>query len=296
MVTPEKLQRERAVFSAFIYDLFLIGPYFWVALQVGSLTILGEVMRGGLLITVAILSWVTLRKIHRGRTGDYDFGMGKVEQILSLSVAVLLTASMIFIWVKLLAKTAVGDQQAGFVNYVAVGLAFANLCANFLPLIPLYKAMKSGKSVLVKTQFHAKIAKTIGSIVVTLCVALNQLSTNGELALWAERIGVVIVTLVTVHAAYELIRSSLPDLLDRTLPEDLQVKINQVLARHYSDYDALSWCRSRQSGSDIEVHVGLGFAGNLPFGTVARITKAIVDDMESAIPNSRVTVTPVIAE
>ena len=94
MVTPEKLQRERAVFSAFIYDLFLIGPYLWVALQVGSLTILGEVMRGGLLITVAILSWITLRKIHRGQTGDYDFGMGKVEQILSLSVAVLLTASM----------------------------------------------------------------------------------------------------------------------------------------------------------------------------------------------------------
>lgn len=296
MVSPEKLQRERALFSAFIYDLFLVGPYLWVALQVGSLTLLGEVMRGVLLITVAILSWLTLRKIHRGRTGDYDFGMGKVEQILSLSVAVLLTASMIFIWVKLLSRSASGEQHVGFLNYLAVGLAFANLCANCAPLLPLYRAMKTGKSVLVTTQFRAKVTKSIGSVVVTLCVALNQLSSNGDLALWAERAGVFVVTLVTLHAAYELLKSSLPDLLDRTLPEDLQVKINQVLARHYSDYDALKWCRSRQSGSSIEVHVGLGFAGDLAFANVARITKSVVDDMEASIPGSRVTVTPVIAD
>lgn len=296
MLTPEKLQRERAVFSAFIYDMMLIPPYLWIAIQVGSLTILGEVMRGILLVTVAVLSWQTLRKIHRGQTGDYDFGMGKVEQILSLCVGVLLTASMVFIWVKLLNRSPGGAQQVGFLNYLAVGLTFANLCANLAPLPPLYKAMKTGKSVLVATQFKAKIAKSIGSIVVTLCVALNQLSGNGELALWAERVGVVIVTLVTLHAAYELLTSSLPDLLDRTLPEDLQVKINQALARHYDHFDALAWCQSRQSGSSIEVHVGLGFAGDLAFSQVARISRAVVDDIESAIPGSRVTVTPVIAE
>jgi hypothetical protein len=38
--------------SAFAYDLLLIGPYLWVAIQVGSLTILGEVLRGALMITV----------------------------------------------------------------------------------------------------------------------------------------------------------------------------------------------------------------------------------------------------
>lgn len=296
MVTPEKLQRERALFSAFIYDLFLVGPHLWVTLQVGSLTLLGEVMRGVLLITVAVLSWLTLRKIHRGQTGEYDFGMGKVEQILSLSVAVLLTASMVFIWIKLLSRSASGNSQVGFMNYLAVVLCFANLCANCAPLLPLYRAMNTGKSVLVTTQFRAKVTKSIGSVVVTLCVALNQLSSNGELALWAERAGVVVVTLVTLHAAFELLKSSLPDLLDRTLPEDLQVKINQVLARHYSDYDALKWCRSRQSGSSIEVHVGLGFAGELAFAKVARITKTVVDDIEASIPGSRVTVTPVIAD
>jgi ferrous-iron efflux pump FieF len=295
-MAPQELQSERAMLSAFAYDLLLIGPYLWVALQVGSLTIMGEVVRGALLITVGIISLITLRKIHRGQTGGYDFGMGKMEQILSLCVAVLLTASMIFIWIKLMNRSPSGTQQVSFVNYLAIGLAFANLCANLAPIPPLYKAMKFGKSVLVTTQFRAKIAKSIGSVVVTLCVALNQLTSNGALALWAERVGVVFVTLVTLHAAYELIKSSLPDLLDHTLSEDLQVKINQVLARHYDNYDALKWCRSRQSGASIEVYVGLGFAGDMVFAQVARITKAVVDDIEASIPRSRVIVTPVVAD
>ncbi len=296
MITPREQQSERALLSAFVYDLMLIGPYLWVALQVGSLTILGEVIRGALLITVGIISLVTMRKIHRGQTGGYDFGMGKLEQILSLCVAVLLTASMIVIWVKLLNRSPGGTQQVSFLNYLAIGLTFANLCANLAPIPPLYKAMKHGNSVLVITQFRAKITKSIGSVVVTLCVALNQLSSNGVLAFWAEFVGVVFVTLVTLHAAYELIKSSLPDLLDHTLSEDLQVKINQVLARHYDNYDALKWCRSRQSGTDIEVYLGLGFAGDMAFAQVARITEAVVDDIESVIPRSRVIVTPVMAD
>lgn len=296
LLTPEKLQRERAVFASFIYDCLLIVPYFWVAVQVGSLTLLGEVLRGALLIGAAVASWTTLRRIHRGQTGAYDFGLGKVEQIISLLVAVLLCVSTVFIWYKLLTGPQTPEPQVGMMNRVAVGLAFLNLCANAAPLLPLYKAMQTGTSVLVTAQFRAKIAKTIGSAVVTVCVALNQLSGNAEISWWAERSGVLIVTLVTLHAAWQLLGSALPDLLDRTLPEDQQMRINQVLTRHYHSYDALKWCQSRQSGSAVEVHVGLGFAPHIAFGEVARIAKDVVNDIEAAIPGSRVTVTPVLPD
>jgi divalent metal cation (Fe/Co/Zn/Cd) transporter len=267
-----------------------------VAIQVGSLTLLGEVLRGALLISVAIASWVTLRRIHRGQTGAYDFGMGKIEQILSLMVAVLLCVSMAFLWYKALSQMEAAPHQVSTISVVAVGLAFLNLCANAAPLFPLYAAMKTGKSVLVSAQFRAKIAKTIGSVVVTACVALNQLSSDAQLSWWADRAGVAIVTIVTLHAVYELLNSAIPDLLDRTLPEDQQIRINQVLVRHYDSFEALKWCQSRQSGSDTEVHVGLGFAAHIPFGEVARITRAVVDDIEAAIPGSRVTVTPVLPD
>lgn len=282
------------MFSAFIYDCLLIGPYLWIALSVGSLTMLAEVMRGFLLVLVAILSWVTLRKIHRDQTSAYDFGMGKVEQILSVCVAVLLCVSMAFVWYKAVNKPDSIPQEIAALNIIAVCLVFANLCANAAPLLPLYRAAKTGRSVVVQTQFRAKITKTIGSIVVTVCVAINQLSTSAALSLWADRVGVMIVSIVTLHAAYGLLKSSIPDLIDRTLPEDQQIKINQVLAKYYHDFEALKWCQSRQSGSDVEVHVGLGFREDMSFGHVARITRSVVEDIEAAIPGSRATVTPVL--
>ena len=296
MVTPEQLQREKAVFFAFFYDCLIIVPYLWVSLQVGSLTMLAEVLRGFLLITVASLSWLTLRKIHRGKTGAYDFGMGKVEQILSLLVALLLFMSMGFVWYKAIGERESLPHAASFLNFVAVGLSLANLGANAAPLWPLYRATKTGNSILVVTQFRAKFAKTISSVVVTLCVALNQLSGDPVLSWWADVMGIAIVSAVTLHAAYELVRSAIPDLLDRTLPEQHQIKINQVLAKYYNHFDALKWCQSRQSGSNIEVQVGLGFREHLTFGEVARISKSMVDDIEAAIPGSRATVTPVLPD
>ena len=296
MLTPELRQRERAIFSAFILDCALAPPLLWVALQVHSLTLLAEVLRSVLLVTVAILSWATLRKIHRGQTGGYDFGLGKMEQFLSLFVAVLLCASLVFVWYRSILAEGGAAADPGFLSFLAVGLSFANCLTNAVPLPVLHKARKTGKSVLVETQFRTKLSDTLGSFVVTICVAINQLSADRALAAWADIAGVTIVTVVTLHAIYELLKSSVPDLLDRTLPEHHQIRINQVLARHYHDFDALKWCRSRQSGSSMEVHVGLGFSGQLPFAQVARITKAVVDDIEAAIPGSRVTVTPVLPD
>lgn len=295
-LSSEKTLRERAVFASFIYDVVPLPIACYVAVASGSLTMLGEALRGVFLVTMAILSWITLRRIHRGRVGGYDFGLGKVEQLLSVLVAFALLASIAFIWYKSFTRTAVISHEIAAMNILAVGMTFLNFCANAAPLPLLYKAKKTGRSVLVITQFRAKVAKSIGSGIATICVALNQLVPDPAISVWADRAGIFVVTIVTLHAVYELLQSAIPDLLDRTLPEVLQVRINQVLARHYDDFDALKWCRSRQSGSVIEIHLGLGFAPDVTFGRVADIARAVAKDVEDSIPGSRAVVTPVLPE
>ena len=284
------------MFASFIYDVVPLPIACYVAVASGSLTMLGEALRGVFLVSMAILSWFTLRRIHRGRTGGYDFGLGKVEQGLSVLVALALCASIAFIWYKSFTSAAAIPHEIAAMNILAVGMTFVNFCANAAPLPVLYKARKTGNSVLVTTQFRAKVAKSIGSGIATVCVAINQLASEPDLSLWADRAGVAVVTIVTLHAVYELLQSALPDLLDRTLPEDLQIKINQVLARHYDSFDALRWCRSRQSGSSVEIHLGLGFLPGLGFNRVAEIAAAVAQDIEGSVPGSRAIVTPVLMD
>lgn len=293
-ISPEQRQSERAVLAAFAYDLALIVPYAWVAVQVNSLTMIGEVMRGVPLIAVAIVSWLTLRRIHRGRTGGYDFGLGKHEQILALAVALLLVVAVLFLIWKAVAKLPEADQGVALLNAVAVGFVVLNLIGNSAPILPLLRALRQNPSVIVRTQLRAKIAKAIGSAILVASVAVNQLGSDPLVSLWADRVGVAIVVIVTLHAAVELIRAALPDLLDRTLGEPLQIRINRVLAEHFDGYDSIEWCRSRQSGSQIEIDVGLGFPAERPFGEVAAVTRSMVDRIEAEIPGSEATVTAVL--
>jgi cation diffusion facilitator family transporter len=293
-LTSEQRQSERAVFAAFAYDCLLLPAYLWVGLQVGSLTMLGEILRGVLLITIAVASWLTLRRIHRGQTGGYDFGLGKHEQILSLMVALLLIVAAIFLIWKAIEKTAAADDGIGTLNVIAVVLVFVNLLANIAPIPSLLRALRDNPSVIIRTQLRAKIAKTVGSVIVVASVALDQLGGDPVVSVWADRAGVAIVVLVTLHAAYELIRAALPDLLDRTLAEPLQMHINRVLAEHFEGYDSIEWCRSRQSGSHIEIDIGLGFPPERRFAEVAAFTRQLVNRIEADIPGSVATVTPVL--
>jgi divalent metal cation (Fe/Co/Zn/Cd) transporter len=292
--TAEQRQRERAVLSAFAYDLCIVVPYTWIAIEVNSITMIGEVLRGVLLITVAIVSWLTVRRIHRERTGAYDFGLGKHEQILSFLVALLLLVTVVFVAFKAVNKEPAPDHGIGFLNGLAVALVFLNLLANAAPILPLLRSLRTGPSVIVMTQLRAKIAKTVGSVIVVASVAVDQLGGDPVVSVWADRVGSAIVILVTLHAAYELIRSALPDLLDRTLAEPLQLRINRVLAENFDQYESIEWCRSRQSGSNIEIDIGLGFPGERPFREVAASARGIVERIETDIPGSEATVTPVL--
>lgn len=293
-ITGAQRQSERAVFAAFAYDCLLLPPYFWVALQVDSITMVGECLRGVLMVSVAIASWLTLRRIHRRRTGGYDFGLGKHEQILSLMVALLLLVSAAFVVWKAVNKVPGTDDGVGVLNAVAVAMVLANLIANVAPIPPLLRAQRQNPSVIVRTQLRAKMTKTVGSAIVVASVALSQLSGDPVVSLWADRVGVAIVVLVTLRAAWALLHSALPDLLDRTLAEPLQQRINRVLAEHFEGYESIEWCRSRQSGSHIEIDVGLGFPADRAFGDVAAFTRQVVERIETEIPNSEATVTAVL--
>ena len=160
--TSEQKQRERAVLAAFAYDVCLIVPYAWVAVEVNSITMIGEIMRGVLLISVAIVSWFTVRRIHRERTGGYDFGLGKHEQILSLLVALLLIVTVVFIAVKAVNKLPETGHTIGVVNGIAVLLVVLNLVANALPILPLLRSLRTGPSVIVMTQLRQRSPRPSG--------------------------------------------------------------------------------------------------------------------------------------
>src|SRR5215510_7987751 len=291
LLTTEQRKQERALALTIWLDSLLIVPYTIVAIWVGSLAMLSEVLRGGLLMLVTGFSLRTLRRTHRGLITDYDYGVGKLERALSGAVAVLLLLAAGFIvWRAFVMEPE--TPASAFLRMLAVVFVFINLIENTVPAISLWRAARATPSVIVLSQFRARFAKAVGSVVVVSCVAIRSLASDPLTGRIADTVGALFVVGFMVVVAVGLLREALPDLLDRAIAEPMQVQVNRTLAAFFHDYDELISVRTRRSGNIAHVEITLGFGRNKTMGEVSRIIARMQDHLRNANPDSDIVIVP----
>lgn len=276
-------RRERAVALTVGLDLLLLVPYVVVGILAASWTMIAEATRGGLLIVVGIISLLALRRIHRGTTGNYEYGVGKLEQgIASLIATLLLLAAGMILWrVAIMEPPPPRDPSMAILAAVFVSL---NLILNTTQAVTLYLASRDHASIIVTAQFRARIAKAIGSLVVVACVAIDMFSGDPALARLADQVGAVSVVALMVAAGVGMLRESLPDLLDQALPEPEQQAINRVLARHFDAYGDLSRVRTRRSGNVLHVEIMLRMPESTTLAAATNLAETMEQELRREIP------------
>ncbi len=291
MPPRERRKQERALALVIWLDLLLVVPYFIVAIWSGSLAMLAEVLRGGLLLIVTAFSLRTLRRIHRGLIVDYDYGIGKLERALSGMVAVLLLVAAGFVVARafILAPEPPPSLLAA---RLAIVFVLINLGVNSVPLVPLWRSMRAQPSVIVVSQFRARLAKAVSSVVVVACVVIHSVASEPMVGRVADNVGALLVVGFMIVIAVGLLRETVPDLLDRAIAEPMQVQVNRTLAAFFHDYDELISVRTRRSGNVAHVEITLGFAQDKSVGEVSRIVARMRDHLREAIPNSDIVIVP----
>jgi len=76
------------------------------------------------------------------------------------------------------------------------------------------------------------------------------------------------------------------ELLDRTLHNELQLKIDRRLVEHFHDYDDFHGVRSRRAGERIFIEVALSFAPERQVREVSRTVASLRDGIQSDVPGS----------
>ena len=287
--TPTDLQKERAILFAILLDFSVFVPYAFTVARIGSLAMLAEMLRGGLLLVVEASALVALRSVHRGRTYFYDFGIGKLERMLSAAIGMLLVLAAVFVIVRVTAASEPEPLPPVWVA-IALGLVVYNLFTNFAPLVPLWRATRAGTSIIVLSQFRARIAKAAASVTVVVCVALDVLLPGTRIAEVADDVGGLVGAAFMLVIGGGMISEALPDLLDRALAEPLQMKVNAALAAHFDAYEQLLSVRTRRSGSVAHVEITVGFDPARTIADVSAVTQALRHALQASIPDADVVV------
>jgi divalent metal cation (Fe/Co/Zn/Cd) transporter len=272
-VSAQQRARERSIEFALALDVSMLALYALAAIVAGSLTMFAELIRGVLMTVIEVFALAVMKRIHRGRTAMFEFGSGKLEQLVNLLIAGGMLAGAAWIAVGAVGKIAAGDAaEAG----TPMGFALAAIAAGFnayenvLAWDAMRRAAQSGGSLIMSAQLKARVVKLVSSFCVVISLTIAAFSADTVVCIWADCVGALLICGFIVHAGLGMIRADLPDLVDRAVNEEVQAAINRMLLVHFDDYDRLDRVRTRRSGAVIHAEITLGFHRDLTMADVNR--------------------------
>lgn len=228
---------------------------------------------GGVVELVALLvTLLTLRKARAAPDERFNYGLGKLENLCSLMLAMVQLIYLgIFVWI---AAARLGRPVA--VEGAAFGLAlyaYGTLVTGLM-LRWTGKLMRSQPSPVVQALHRSYQIKVMANLSTGMVLAIAALAPGQPLVAYLDPLNVLALCVLRLRNIWRMVQESGRDLVDAAVAEHLQLLILRALAERFDDYDALLGIETRRSPSQVFVTLRLGF-------DPGRGTEAIFDAMEA---------------
>jgi divalent metal cation (Fe/Co/Zn/Cd) transporter len=286
LMTPQQAAEEQSILFAVAMDAAIGVVFVATGILGGSLTLIAETIRLWLMLGIEIFALVIMRRIHRGTLTGLDFGTGKLEQLANVLIGFGMLGGAL--WVGLgVVEIVVGRSEVGTPLGLALAAIFGsvNTLINVVAWDGMRRTLAGGPSLLMLGQLQSRLVKLVSSLFVQLTMTVAAVATDDMVVIWADAIGSLFVAVIMFVNAFQMLRASLPDILDQSAGEDVRTAVQRVLASHAGTGSEVKRVRSRRSGKLVFVEVAMGFDGAASIAEIDRrieaIKSAIRRDMEN---------------
>lgn len=284
-VTPEEAAEEQSLLTALAADTMLLVTMSVIGIMGGSLTIIAECLRGGLMMLTEVFAFILMRRLHRGQLADLEFGTGKLEQVGSLMIGggMLLGAGWILSGAIEIIE---GNRVESTPIWLAAGamIGAVNLVINVVTWDSMRRAVRAESSLVMVAQYKSRTVKLLTSAFVQVTLTVAALANDVVVVAVADASGSTFVAGFIAINAVAILRECIPDLLDRSAGQDVRQVVERTLARHDTEFLHMDRLRSRRSGRAVFVEVTLLFEDGLSLAEVdrrtARIRKSLMEAIE----------------
>ena len=273
-VSPERAGTlmKRATYASVAVALVLICMKAWAVWVTGSIALLATFLDSLLDGAASLVNLIAVRVALTPADHQHRFGHGKAEALAGLGQAALIGASALFLAVesvdRLLDPTPVEQSMAGIV-VIVVSLGFT------LALVTYQRHVQrlTGSLAIAADSLHyaSDVVLNIGVIVSLVIAGLFGLS-------WADPVIALALSAWIGHAAWEIVSRSTSELMDRELPRDDRLRIEEIALSH-PDVHTIHDLRTRTAGRTVFIQFHLEIPGDLPL----RKAHDIADTVEIAI-------------
>ena len=247
----------------------------------GSLSVTSSMIDSLSDMVSSVITFVAVYYSDKPLTAKHRYGYGKAESVSALFQAVFIICSAGFI---------IYDAIRRFINPVniediAVGIDIMIVCLLFTLVLIILQ-----KYVIHKTQSKAIAADSLHYVVDLLSngsVIISLVVVKYFDLLWFDIFIAVLIALYLLYNAIQLARSSLEELTDKELDEEIKSEIIKIAlsvkgVRGYHDF------RSRISGSWIFVEIHLEIDGSLSLYKTHDIAEEAENKIIAQYPQAQV--------
>jgi len=284
--------KKRTILTSLIVDLILWIPDIIAAVLSGSIVLFADAVKCGNEILATFFAYLTLRKMAKGGAGSYDYGMGKLETVTSILTGTVMFISLLLVFGVAMYRIVIPAEIVHDGAYLGIFLMIIGVVTNSWLWRKNYRLYKTDPSPIIDSQWRLFRAKAFSDFSVLLSLIASLALMHYAWSLYIDPFASFIIAGFLFFSGYRVITSSLPDLLDKTLDEELQIVIVRHLAEFFDDYTALHSVRSRRSGSNVYIEIFLEFDGEKKMCEVQEAINRIRTSLEKNIPKSSVSIVP----
>lgn len=252
-----------------------------------SSVVLADFLKTTLEFVAVLLSWLALKRVAKGGH-QFEYGLDKLENLSGLVVGLLMMTCLLVISTGAVLDLVHPEPVHGWGVYISLA---AQIVFGVINWRVYRQAMLQAKaSPLARSQGRLFFTRFLGNCFILVALSLSLTMQGREWALYIDPVASLIIASFILLAAMGVFRSSVIDLLDRSLEEEEQIRILRALARHYNEYRHLHGIRTRRAGGRNFIEIFLEFDPERPVGEVQKAVEALQASLKEEVPGSRVTI------
>lgn len=292
--TGALLQQEKAARFCFALTAIFLIPDVIVTLLSGSMLLMSDLVDYGRVLFTTLVAWSILRTIRTGRTHSFDYGAGKLQTMGSMMgagayVAGLLVMAAMTIW--RLWRPAPVDM-----TFTSLGALFqlGGLLVNSWLWMRNRRLARLQHSPVMEMLWRSDRADALSCLAILLGLLLTMALHKFPWAMYLDPLCALAFIIYAGVSFLPGLAEGFNELLDKTLQEELQLRIDRRLAENFAGYAGFHGVRSRQSGGRIFIEIALSFDAEQSVGKALETIGKLKSSIEADIPNSevRVALTP----
>ena len=227
---------------------------------------------------------VLSKKLTKDLRYEYNYGVGKIEAISSLLCDGIAFFGLL-IALGFSVHEIISPEQPSDLVIAVVGLKVINVCFDIVFYAKQRKITKIHNSAISKANYAEALSALLFDSVALVSLFAMWLLRDNPIGGYISPVVSIFVAIYLMFGYVTRTRQSLIELTDKTLPEENQMKILNILTRHYNSYSQFHSINSHKSGDTTRIDIHLSFDQDTTFEEILMLKKRMQEEFDSQFGN-----------